>query len=270
MFVCKRKNPTKRKGWAAVTGASSGIGMEFARELAAAGFDVMLVARRRNVLEELSAELSGRYGTKCRVIAADLCEEKECRRVLEELEGEQLTIFINNAGFGDCGYFPETNLDKSLAMIDLNVRALHLLTSLVLQKMQSQGGGYLLNVASSAGLFPAGPFMATYYATKAYVVSLTRGIAEELRQKGSPVYVGVLCPGPVQTDFDRVAEVEFSLDGISPRRCVRCALRGLRRRRIVIVPTLWMKLAVLIGRITPQQLAIRTVSGQQRKKLPEE
>jgi len=152
-------------------------------------------------------------------------------------------------------------------MIDVNVKAMHTLCKKMLQKMQKENHGYILNVASSAGLLPAGPYMATYYATKAYVSSLTQAIAQELKEMDSRVYVGALCPGPVDTEFYDVANVEFTLKGITPEYCVEYALKHMIKRQVVIVPTLLMKASTLASKVAPRSLAVKITSGQQRKKL---
>lgn len=136
----------------------------------------------------------------------------------------------------------------------------------MLKKMQEQDAGYILNVASCAGLMPAGPYMATYYATKAYVTSLTRAVAEELRECGSQVYVGCLCPGPVDTEFNRVANVKFMMKGISSRYCVQYALNQMVKRKVVIIPTLPMKLAMTFGRFLPESVYVRIAANQQERK----
>ena len=133
--------------------------------------------------------------------------------------------------------------------------------------MEAEGGGSILNVASSAGLFPAGPFMSGYYATKAYMTSLTRGVAEELRQAKSPVYVGCLCPGPVNTEFNDVADVSFALPGISPEECVDYALRMMARRQTVIIPGREIRAAVIGQRLLPTALTVRLTAAQQKKKM---
>jgi hypothetical protein len=255
-----------RKSYAVITGASSGIGLEFAIQLAGEGYPLILVSRRKERLEGVAWTLR-KYGVPVKVIAADLSKKSECYRLMSEIADKKIGIFINNAGFGDCGCFLETDEKKELAMIDLNVKALHLLTKLVIRKMDYQEGGYLLNVASSAGLMPAGPYMATYYATKAYVASLTRAIARELEEIGSNVYIGALCPGPVDTAFNYVANVEFALPGISAEECVAYAIRQMKRRKTVIVPTLSMKAATTLGRLIPQDLSIRLTGHQQKKKF---
>ncbi len=251
------------KKYAVITGASAGIGAEFARRLSAKGFPLVLVARRRDRLERLAKELK----TDCVVMEADLSREEECYRVMDQLRERKVGIFINNAGFGDCGRFVETDLAKEMDMVQLNVKALHILMKLMLRQMQEAGGGYILNVASSAGLMPAGPYMATYYATKSYVASLTQAVAEELREEGSRVYVGCLCPGPVDTEFNSVANVEFALKGISAGYCAAYALERMAKRQVVIVPTRLMQAAMLGGRFLPQSLYVKIAARQQKKKL---
>lgn len=249
--------------FAVITGASSGIGAEFARQLSARGYHLMLVARRTDRLQKLSDSLT----VECEIFPADLSQKSECLRLADALENRTVDLFINNAGFGDCGAFLQSDLDKELDMLSVNVRALHILTKRMVKKLYRQGFGSLLNVGSCAGLMPAGPYMATYYATKAYVVSLTSAVAQELREAHSPVYVGCLCPGPVNTEFNAVANVEFALHGITPEFCVRCALNGMRRRKTVIVPGTVMAAAMSVGRLLPRRTYIQIAGAQQKKKL---
>ena len=166
-----------------ITGASSGIGREFARRYARLGFRLILTARRRDRLETLAAELRAKHGTLCRIVPADLEQDAQITALCEALADERIDLFINNAGFGACGAFSETDAGKELSMLRVNVLAMHRLFKFTLRKMEAQGFGTILNVASSAGLLPGGPYMAGYYASKAYVVSLTRGVAEELREQ---------------------------------------------------------------------------------------
>ena len=256
----------KKNSYAVITGASSGIGAEFAKRLAAEGYDLILIARREERLKKISEKLK-KLGTECMLIEADLSKISNCRKLIDYISKRNIGIFINNARFGDCGAFLESDTEKELNMIDLNVKALHYLTKGAAKIMDRQGYGYILNVASSAGLIPAGPYMATYYATKAYVTSLTRAVAEEFKQKNSRVYIGCLCPGPVDTEFNDVANVKFALKGISPSYCANYAIDVMKKRRIVIVPTLKMKLAVTFGRFISQPLYIKIVSHQQKKKI---
>ena len=194
-----------------ITGASSGIGQEFARRYAKLGFRLILTARRKDRLDALAAELSAKHAIPCRVLPADLASDAECDALCAALADERIDFFINNAGFGACGSFLETDPEKELSMLRVNVLAMHRLFKFVLKKMEAQGFGAILNVASSAGLLPGGPYMAGYYASKTYVVSLTRGVAEELREQHSPVYVCALCPGPVDTEFNAVSYTHLTL-----------------------------------------------------------
>lgn len=251
------------KGYAVITGASSGIGVEFAKRLAREGYSLILVARRRERLEELASKIQ----TECIIKTADLSDMSECTRIMGELSDINVEIFINNAGVGYCGEISNINNEIELNMIDLNVKSLHILTKLVLDTMIKKNRGYILNVASSAGLLPAGPYMSTYYATKAYVTSFTRGIAEELRQKHSGIYVGCLCPGPVDTEFNKVANVEFALKGISAEYCANYAITKMFKKKVTIIPTLKMKAAVVLGRLLPVGLYVRIGARQQKKKI---
>lgn len=247
--------------YAVITGASAGLGAEFAKQLLWQGYRLILVARREERMKELARQLKG----GCEIIAADLTKEEECFRVWGQVQDKNITVFINNAGFGECGGFVESSLGKELDMIQLNVKAVHLFTKLALEKMKEKNRGYILNVASFAGLMPAGPYMAAYYATKAYVTSLTRAIAEELRENGSQIYIGCLCPGPVKTEFNRVANVKFATPQISAGGCVRYALRQMARRKVVIVPAFWMRGALFMGRFLPGEVYVKIAAAQQSR-----
>lgn len=246
-----------------ITGASSGIGQEFARRYAKLGCRLILTARRTDRLEALAAKL----GTPCRILPADLAREEDCQRLFKELEGETIDIFINNAGFGVCGSYLETDDAREEEMIRVNVEAMARLFRFAVRRMHAAGGGTILNVASSAGLLPGGPYMAGYYASKAYVVSLTRGVARELQELHSPVYVCALCPGPVDTEFNAVANVRFALPGISAKACVQAALKGVQRRRTIIVPGPGMAAAMALSRLAPRRMLIAVTAHQQKKKL---
>lgn len=250
----------KKTVW--ITGASSGIGMEFARAYAKKGYRLILTARRKDRLDAMAQSL----GTDCRVEVADLSREEDCYNVCKLLEEETIDIFINNAGFGTCGSFTDTDLSKEVNMIAVNVMTVHILCKQVLLHMKKRGFGTILNVASSAGLLPGGPYMATYYATKSYVVSLTKSIAEELRLENSGVYVCALCPGPVDTEFNANADVEFALRGISPSQCVGEALRGMKRRQTIIVPGFFVRLGSKCSKVVPDRILLPLIAGRQKKK----
>ena len=250
-----------------ITGASSGIGREFARRYAAMGCRLILTARRADRLTALAEELNDAHGTVCRTLPADLADRADCDRLCAELAGERIDIFINNAGFGVCGSLLETDPAKEEEMVQVNVAAMRRLFQFMLRRMQAQGGGTILNVASSAGLLPGGPYMAGYYASKAYVVSLTRGAAQELREKRSPVYVCALCPGPVNTEFNDRAGVVFALKGITPEFCVDEAIHGMLHHKTIIVPSAFMRLCTSAQKLLPTPLLMPIVARQQKKKL---
>ncbi len=250
------------KKYAVITGASAGLGMEFAKRLAEKKYRLILIARREERLQELANSLD----TECKVIAADLTKEETCFQVWEQICDKPIMVFINNAGFGYCGDFEKIDVDCELNMIQLNIKAVHIFTKLALRKMQKQDKGYILNVASCSGLMPGGPYMATYYATKSYVVSFTKGIAEELRRKRSNVYIGCLCPGPVHTEFDEVARVKFSLPSIGSKECVNYALKQMSKRKTMIIPTIWLKELLFFGKYLPDTLYVRIVAKQQKVK----
>ena len=166
-----------------------------------------------------------------------------------------------------CGSYLETDDAREEEMIRVNVEAMARLFRFAVRRMHAAGGGTILNVASSAGLLPGGPYMAGYYASKAYVVSLTRGVAEELREQHSPVYVCALCPGPVDTEFNDRADVVFALKGITPELCVEEAMRGMLHRKTIIVPSTLMRLATTAQKLVPTPLLMPILAHQQKKKL---
>ena len=247
---------------AIITGASSGIGRDIARELAAQGHSLILVARRRERLEELADELN----VSTRIIVCDLAEEAECRRLYEETREDGVDILVNNAGFGLLGPFSETDLSRELAMIRTNIDAVHILTKLFLQDFRKKNAGYILNVASSAAFLP-GPLLSSYYATKAYVLRLTQAVAKELSAEGSGVYIGALCPGPVRTEFDAVAKVRASLAGMESRDVACIAVKGMFRRKIVITPGFGIKMGRIAAKILPDRLLLSFAMRTQSKKL---
>ncbi len=257
----------KLNEYALVTGASSGIGREFARALASEGYNLLLVARRGERLQKLKDELKKEYPADIRILTADLSFRAECGLVAREASKLPVKVVINNAGLGDFGDFTETELSKEMQLLDVNVTAQHILLKKLLQQMEKAGReGYILNVASCAGLFPGGPHMACYYATKSYIVSLTRAVREECRIRKSRVSVSALCPGPVDTEFNDVARVRFGLKGISAEDCVKTAMKKMYKKKAVIVPTLKVRLAVGLSRFVPVPLVLRMVARQQEKK----
>lgn len=206
---------------ALITGATSGIGKAFALLLSQRGFDLILASRNT-----AKAEITENTATHVDIVTVDLTKEADCLHLYETVKDTLIDLVINNAGMGAVGRFSEIPLEKELDMLNLNVRAVHILTKLFLQDFVRRDYGYILNVASSAG-FTAGPLMASYYAGKNYVLRLTQAVAEELRQEGSWVRVSALCPGPVDTDFNRNANAKSAVKGISPKKAAAAGLKGV-------------------------------------------
>ena len=246
---------------ALITGASSGLGADMARILSNMGYDLILVARRKTKLEKLQKELK----TNVEIEIMDISSTFNCMKLYNKYKKEDIDIVINSAGFGVYGEFTETNIDKELDMIDINIKTVHVLTKLFLNDFKKQDKGYILNVASSAGFMP-GPLMASYYATKAYVMNLTSAINEELRESGSNVYVGSLCPGPVDTEFNRVAKCTFNIKPLDSYTVANYAIKKMFKRKIVIVPGLKMKLGVFALRFLPNNLKLKISYNIQNKK----
>jgi short-subunit dehydrogenase len=195
------------RGAALITGASSGIGAELARLCAAGGYDLILVARGVGRMNELAAEFTRSHKISARPLAADLADSSAPEAIFDQTRGDTIEILINNAGFGMHGLYAETDWDQTARMIQVNVTALAHLTRLYLPEMLRRRSGRILNIASTAGMVP-GPLMAAYYASKAFVISLSEAIANEV--KGSGVTVTVLCPGPTNTGFASAAGVTES------------------------------------------------------------
>jgi hypothetical protein len=237
------------------------MGRDLARVLSARGCELVLTARREERLEELKREL----GAGVRILPADLSDPAACFGLYEKTRNDGIDILVNDAGFGVFGPFDETDLDRELRMIDVDVRALHILTKLFYRDFKKRDSGYILNVASAAAFQP-GPLFSSYYAAKAYVLRLTEALAEELRRDGSRVYIGALCPGPVATEFDSVADVRFSVRSLSSFAVARYAVDRMFARKTVIVPGMQMKLARFAERFLPEAAVVRAAYHMQRRK----
>ncbi len=245
---------------ALITGASSGIGRDIARYLDKLGYKLYLVARDKEKLKELSSELND-----AKYYVYDLSKSKEVYSLYDELKDEDIDFLVNNAGFGLFGFFDETSIDKEMEMIDVNIKAVHILTKLFLKDMISKNKGRILNVASSAGFY-AGPYLNTYYATKNYVLKLTLGIYEELRVRKSNVKVSVLCPGPVNTNFNNVAGGFFTTKGLSSEYVAKYAVDKALRNKLIIVPGTMMKLGVFFSRFLPYKIQLKFIYKIQANK----
>ena len=249
---------------ALITGASSGIGRDMARVLAKKGYNLVLVARDEQKLNELAEELRKENKIETQVISMDLSIEQNCKDLHKSVK--DVDILINNAGFGDCGNFTHTDLNKELTMIKTNIIAYHILTKLYLVDMKAKNSGKILNVASIAGFMP-GPLMATYYSTKAYVVRLTQSIRQELIMKHSKVRISALCPGPVNTNFNKVADVKFNLAEANSKQVAKYAVRKMFANKILIFPSLTMWLGRLLFKIMPDQLSAFFCYFAQKRKI---
>ena len=246
---------------ALVTGASSGMGKDMAKYLASLGYDLFVVSRDKEKLESIYKDEK----VKVIIIDMDLTNTDNCIKLHEMLKNENIDILINKAGLGDAGKFTKTNLDKELEMIDLNVKSYHILTKLFLKDFVKRDYGRILNVASIAG-FMYGPYMSTYYATKNYVVSLTLGIIRELKKDKSKVKVSLFCPGPVKTNFNKVANVKFNIGSISSEYASIYAIDNMFKNKEVIVPPN-MKLNKLLVKIAPYNIVTLINSYVQERKI---
>ena len=245
---------------ALITGASSGIGRDIAKELSKKGYDLILVARNLEKLNEVKEKLE----TNVETVSMDISNPENCKQLHEKYK--DIDILVNNAGFGDCGYFDKTNLEKELQMINTNIVAYHVLTKLYLKDMKDKNSGKILNVASIAGFMP-GPLMATYYSTKAYVVRLSEAIREELKKENSKVQISILCPGPVDTNFNKVADVQFALKGLSSEYVAKYTTDKLLKGKFYIVPGWKIKLAKIGAKIAPNNLVAKICYNMQRRKI---
>lgn len=234
---------------ALITGASSGIGRDIAKVLSKKGYELILVARDKEKLEKVESEIE----TKVRSILLDLSVEENCKKLYEEVKKENIDLLINNAGFGVYGKFTDTELEKEVNMIYTNIIAVHILLKLFLKDMKKRNHGQILNVASSAGFMP-GPLMSAYYASKAYIIRISEGIREELKKEHSKVSLSVLCPGPVRTNFNKVAGVNFGLHSLSSNYVANYTVRKLEKRKFMIIPGLLMKIIHVGTKIFPNNI----------------
>jgi uncharacterized protein len=250
-----------------ITGASSGIGREFTKLFAGDGYNLVLVARNQQALLELADELKARYGVAVKVMAKDLSQASAPGEIFTELQQEAITIdiLVNNAGFATYGLFSEIDLNAELQEMQVNMVALTHLTKLFLPAMLEQHWGKILNMSSTAAFQP-GPLMAVYYATKAYVLSFSEALAEELR--GTGVSVTVVCPGATASGFQSRANMEDS-KLVSGRKLMnagmvaRVGYRGLMRNKTVVVPSLVSRMYILVVRLLPRSIVTRAVKNMQ-------
>lgn len=244
-----------------ITGASSGIGKEMAKCFSERGASLVLVARRRDRLEELKNEL----GENTETFVCDLSNRDGAFGLHERFKNCGIDVLVNNAGFGLVSDFLSSELDTELEMIETNAVAPHILTKLFYRDFVKNGGGKILNVASSAAFMPAGPYFSTYYATKSYIYSLTRAVAKEAKEHG--VCISVLCPGPVRTEFDSRAGVASSLRGLDCADVAEYAVKKFLKGKEIIIPGAGIRLLKFATRFLSDKAAIGLTAKQQKKKI---
>ena len=255
-----------REKAALITGASSGIGYELTRLFARDGYNLVLVARNQKQLMQMADELQEKYSISVKVLAKDLSAASAPQEIFTELQQESRGIdaLVNNAGFAAYGLFAETDLEAELHMMQVNMVALTHLTKLFLPGMLKNRTGKILNLASTAAFQP-GPLMAVYYATKAYVLSFSEALANELH--GTGVSVTVLCPGPTASGFQKQAQMEdsklFSGKIMDAQTVARIGYRGLMTNKTVVIPGLRNKLLVEGGKFVPRKMLTRTARSMQ-------
>jgi len=248
--------------YALITGASSGIGKAIAFELAKKKINLVLVARREKELNDVKSALMSQYDIDVVVKIVDVSNQEACVQLHQSVQSYDIEMVINNAGFGKVNYFTNIELAQELSMIDVNIVAVQILTKLFVQTMKK---GVILNVASMAGMLPT-PLMATYAATKSYVLYFSRSVNYELKKQQSPVRVLTLNPGPVDTEFAQVAETSQGLKGMSAERCARIAVRGMMRRKAVIVPGFSMKVMRFLVKVIPYSWILPIAYRLQKQK----
>lgn len=244
--------------YALITGGSNGIGYELAKLAAADNYAIVLVARNEEKLKEVAVEITTNYKVSVKIIVKDLSNGSSAEEVFNQLEKENIAVevLMNNAGYGDYGYFVNTNWEKEARMIMLNIYTITAFTKLFAKQMTMRGSGRILNVGSVAG-YLSGPLMSVYYSTKAYVMSFSYAIANEL--KGSGVSLTLLCPGPVATNFENAAALDSSklFKNFKPATAefvARKAYKALMKGKMLVIPGMLNKIMVAMVRFTPRKL----------------
>lgn len=242
-----------------ITGASSGIGRDMARYLSSKENELILVSSNKDKLESVSKAL-----INSSVYVCDLSNNDNVNKLCEYILKEKPDFVINNAGFGAFGFYDEISLDREIEMINVNIVALHKITKTCLEYMDN---GYILNVSSSAGLMPGGPMLNTYYATKNYVRSYSLGLYKELKKKNKNIHISILCPGPVNTNFNKVAIGTFSIKGLSSEYVAKYAVDKCLKNKLIIVPGFKVKLGVFFSRFLPIKLVLSILFKIQHRKV---
>ena len=241
-----------------ITGATSGIGLEFAKELYAEGHELILIGRNKKKLKELK-----KIG---KVIYCDLSKEKDVLKLCKKFNKENIDMLINNAGIGVYGEFKDTKLEDELEMINTNIVSLHILTKYFYKKFLKENKGTILNVSSTAA-YTVGPFMGAYYATKSYVYKLTRAIYEENKKYKNNVHISILLPGPVETNFNKRLGISFTTRPLTPTDVAEYTLRKLAKNKQIIIPGFKNRLMHILTSILPERLIVKFVYKIQSLKV---
>ena len=264
--------------WALVTGSSSGIGRDAARYLYSLGYSLIIVARDENKLKELKINLEkesrhknestgedNKAKQEILVIAKDLSSKENCLEIYEKTKNIELDLLVNNAGFGVFGEFSKTDLEKEINLINTNITAVHILTKLYLKDMLKRNRGHILNVASIAGMEP-GPLMVAYYASKSYVIRLSRAINKEIKKEKSKVKISILCPGPVDTNFNNVANVVFKAPSMASEKVAKYGIDKALKGKLIIIPGFLNKCVRFFSKIMPDSILEEVAYHIQRRK----
>ncbi|RIV10476.1 SDR family NAD(P)-dependent oxidoreductase [Priestia flexa] len=257
------------KGYALITGASGGIGRQLAYHFAEDGYSLVLVARSKEKLEELKKELENNYSISVLISIKDLSKQEEALKLYDEIKQQRITVqfLVNNAGFGLYGTFIETSWAEEADMIDLNIKTLTYLTKLFLPEMVERNEGRILNIASVASFLP-GPLMAVYYATKAYVLSFTEALENEL--KDTNITISALCPGPTKTGFSDRANLSssklFESGALHVEDVAKVGYEQFMRGKTIIIPGAKFKVATMLPRFFPRKLITKVVRSMQEVK----
>lgn len=246
---------------ALITGASSGLGKEFAYQLAEAGYDLILVARRKTLLQNIKKQIN----TNCEIIPLDISDQDNIEELFNELENVEIDLVINNAGIGLLGEFNNISIEDDYKMISTNLLAVHYLTKKFYQKFLNIGKGQIINVSSTAG-FTYGPLFSTYYATKNYINSITSALYEENRHYKNIIKIKLLCPGPMDTEFNTKAKGMFK-NAMNPSKVVKYTISKLNRNKLFLIPGITNKICVVVSRIIPTKLLLKINYNIQSKKI---
>ena len=246
---------------AVITGASSGIGEELARQLAKNKYDLVLIARRTTRLEEIKKQLE-QYQISIEVYTYDLEKQIDLEDLTSKLDQYEIDLFINNAGFGIVGNSFEVSTDRELSMIDLNIKSLHYLSAYAIKKIKN---GQLINISSLVVFLPTS-LLVSYAATKAYVYSYSTALRYELKKKGIPINVMTVCPGPVKTEFGKVANATQKMKGQKVDKCVNEIIKGIKRKKALVIPGFSMKILYILLKVMPLSLILKSAYKIQSKK----